>query len=215
MGETESIAYFGLQREFLVTNLKPLSNYTFSLEACNSRGCGRSSKVSFLTGEMAPLSVSLPIIVNITEESIVLKWNKPNNDQIYSGFLIGYVLYVSHYHDFVFNTSVYNASACTDCSSNVQLLSDLTPGVDYIIVLSACTSGGCTNSSELRVSTLESFPNVDDIVIRAKEKTATSLLVAWNEPSRPNGKKIVYFSHCIAWKYHSVYSIQISTVSSR
>ena len=138
---------------------------------------------------MAPLSVSLPIIVNITEDSIVLKWSKPNNDQIIGGFLTGYKLYVSQVDEFVYNTSIYNATTCAECSSNIKVLSNLTSGTEYIIILSACTNGGCTNSSELKVTTLESFPNVDDIIINAKEKTANSITVAWNKPSRPNGKK--------------------------
>ena len=185
-GNVESVIYFGLRTDYQASNLKPLSNYSFSLEACNSKGCGRSKVVSFLTGEMAPISVSQPILVNLTETVITLKWNKPTNDQLMSGFLIGYILYVSQ-KQYEYNV-MYNASTCTECASNVQVLSGLIPGSEYIIHLSACTNGGCTNSSELRVTTLESVPFVDDIVIKAKERTSSSILIEWNAPSRPNGR---------------------------
>lgn len=140
---------------------------------------------------MAPLSVSPPILVNITEDSITLKWNKPNNDQIIGGYLTGYILYVSEVDEFYYNTSTYNETTCAECASNIKTLTNLTSGTDYIIVLSACTNGGCTNSSELKVTTLESFPNVDDIIITAKERNATSLILSWTKPKKPNGINII------------------------
>lgn len=88
------VVYFGLRREFRITNLRPLTNYSFTLEVCNSIGCARSSQVSYSTAEMAPLSVQTPSVLKITQDMIILKWNKPNNDQLMSGFLIGYILYV-------------------------------------------------------------------------------------------------------------------------
>lgn len=68
----------------------------------------------------------------------------------------------------------------------------LKPGVDYIIRLSACTGGGCRNSSALKVTTLESLPNVADIELKAYERTSTFLALRWNKPKEPNGKIIKY-----------------------
>ena len=140
---------------------------------------------------MAPLSVSPPIIVNITETSIGLKWSKPNNEQIIGGYLTGYILFVSQVDEFYYDTSVINETTCAECASNVKIITDLESGTEYVIILSACTNGGCTNSSELKVTTLESFPNVEDIVIKAEERNATSLRLAWNKPRRPNGNLII------------------------
>lgn len=71
-------------------------------------------------------------------------------------------------------------------------MNGLTPGVDYTIRLSACTGGGCRNSSALKVTTLESLPNVADMVLEAYERTSTYLALRWNEPKEPNGKIIKY-----------------------
>jgi hypothetical protein len=190
----ESIIYFGLRREYRIMNLKALSNYSFTLEVCNAIGCARSTPVSFLTTEMAPLSVPAPIILNITQTRILVKWNKPNNDQIVNGFLIGYILYLNYKNMGPNNneSQSFNISTCLECSANFKELNDLSPGTEYVIILSACTSGGCTNSSELRVNTLESLPLVDDLKIFALNKTSTSLVIGWTRPKSLNGKENKY-----------------------
>ena len=140
----ENIIYFGLRKEFWIRSLKPLSNQSFSLEVCNSIGCARSELVYFQTTEMAPLSVPTPLIVNITQTRIFLKWNKPDNDQIINGLLIGYILYVNNERTMYTNEQpvVFNITGCLECSANIKELDKLMPGTQYIIVLSACTHGG-------------------------------------------------------------------------
>ena len=189
--DSENVIFFGLKREFEVVNLKAGTNYTFVLEVCNSIGCGRSDFVYFETTETAPLSVNPPILVNLTETMIFLKWNKPTNDQLDGAFLTGYILYVSQlaeFYSFNLTSLVYNITTCAECSASYRNLSNLTPGSDYKIILSACTNGGCTNSSEIKITTLETFPNIDDIIFYAKNKTSTSILVEWSHPKKPNGK---------------------------
>lgn len=91
-----------------------------------------------------------------------------------------------------FNTSVYNISTCNECSANIKDLDGLIPGTEYTITLAACTNGGCTNSSELRVKTLESLPIAEDIQIYSNQTTSTSILVEWTRPKRPNGRLVKY-----------------------
>jgi len=69
---SENAIYFGLNLEYLYENLKSFTTYTFSLEACNRIGCSRSPQSSFTTSEMAPLSVMVPLVVNV-DTSIKLK----------------------------------------------------------------------------------------------------------------------------------------------
>ena len=51
---------------------------------------------------------------------------------------------------------------------------------------------GCTNSSELKVNTIESIPLVDDILIYTLNKSANSLVIEWSKPKYPNGQANKY-----------------------
>ena len=89
-----NVVYFGLKREYVASALEPLTNYSFSLEACNSVGCTRSRVVYYRTREMAPRSVAPPVVINTTDTEMTLNWHKPNNDELANGFLLSYVLYL-------------------------------------------------------------------------------------------------------------------------
>ena len=119
-------------------------------------------------------------------DSIILKWNRPSGDQLIDGSLTNYILYVSQ--------SEFDGIklASIDCETTIQQLDNLIPGTEYRIILAACTNGGCTNSSEIRVTTIEKLPDVKDIVIRLIEKTATYLSIEWNKPKAPNGLILKY-----------------------
>lgn len=189
----ENIIYFGLVRYFKVTNLKPLTNYTYSVEACNTIGCTRSSRVSFTTSEIAPLKVATPILLNITARSATIRFSKPPNDQILNAHLIGYIIFIipniqSASVVLKMNlTMAINVSNCEECGVNVKILDNLIPGTNYTLVLSACTNGGCTNSSKVAFKTLDALPDVYDIVIRALVQGDDYLVLTWNAPMFPNG----------------------------
>ncbi len=203
---SENAIYFGLNLEYLYENLKSFTTYTFSLEACNRIGCNRSPQSSFTTSEMAPLSVMVPAVVNVDtselifililkmisfsfsfcQDSIILKWNRPSGDQLIDGSLTNYILYVSQ--------SEFDGIklASIDCETTIQQLDNLISGTEYRIVLAACTNGGCTNSSELKITTIEKLPDVTDIVIKLIDKNATFLSIEWNKPKSPNGRILKY-----------------------
>lgn len=170
----------------MVINLHPLTSYTFILEVCNAIGCARSEKASFSTKEMAPLFVPIPTVLKITQNVIIMKWSKPSNDQIQNGFLTNYILYLND-AEYFFNITSFNISTCAECASNIKDLNNLIPGALYEIILSACTKGGCTNSTILPVRTLESDPDTSDLKIELAEKGFDYLILNWTRPSRPNG----------------------------
>ena len=109
--------------------MKSFTTYTFSLEACNRIGCSRSPFVSFTTSEMAPLSVSVPLVVSVTSTSIILKWNRPSGDQLIDGLLTEYALYISE------TDSNGIKLASIDCQTTIQQIDNLIPGTTYRIIL--------------------------------------------------------------------------------
>jgi hypothetical protein len=68
-----------------------------------------------------------------------------------------------------------------------KVVENLVPGTDYFMVLSACTGGGCTNSSFLNVTTLEVMPDVSDVLLSVFDRYSTRLGITWTKPTRPNG----------------------------
>lgn len=195
----EGIIYFGLLTTFKILGLKPLTNYTFSLEVCNTIGCSRSTQVSYVTQEIAPISVNPPTILNITDRAAFIRFSKPTNEQILNAQLIGYVIYAIPKLSAQVSTSPaaairvnliikINVSTCEECGVVVRKLENLIPGTEYGLILSACTNGGCTNSSELKFQTFDALPDVLDVAIRVVERSSTFLQLVWNTPAFPNGK---------------------------
>ncbi|RNA36344.1 usherin [Brachionus plicatilis] len=135
---------------------------------------------------MAPLFVPVPTLLKVTQSVLIIKWSKPTNDQIQNGFLTNYILYLND-TEYFYNITSFNISTCAECASNIKDLNNLIPGALYEITLSACTKGGCTNSSVLFVRTLESDPDTSDIKIELVEISFSFLVLNWTRPSRPNG----------------------------
>lgn len=91
---TESVLYFGLSNGYMVENLISHFEYEFSLEACNRIGCSRSDRTRFKTLEMIPISVSVPEVIDIDTNGIILRWSRPTTEQLVNGILQEYILYV-------------------------------------------------------------------------------------------------------------------------
>lgn len=192
VNDNENIIYFGLMTTYKVLNLKPLKNYTFVLEVCNSIGCTRSSFVSFMTTDIAPISVTAPVIFNITDRTASIRFSKPSNDQILTAHLIGYIIYLIPNNSEIVQTTQINVSTCAECGINIKNLDNLIPGTDYGVLLSACTNGGCTNSTLVKFRTFDALPEVNDVTIRVANKTSTQIELAWNKPKFPNGELTGY-----------------------
>ena len=73
--------------------------------------------------------------------------------------------------------------------ANVALqinVTSLDPYIEYTVVVSACTIGGCGNSSPIQVRTLPAKPEGQPAPT-ATALSSTSLRVSWDPPERPNG----------------------------
>jgi hypothetical protein len=194
----ERVVYFGLLKQYNITEgLEPFTQYSFTLEVCNRIGCTRSIPVIFETLENAPVNVQAPIVLSVTFDSVIIKWLKPSviSNRNVTNVMTAYFLYlnVNYPNSNLSDSFIINATQCTYCDSNIYRLNDLKPGSNYSLILSACNTGGCTNSTQpLLFETLEISPNVSDVLITALTNTGSLLTVHWNEPSEMNGKLIKY-----------------------
>ena len=107
--------------------------------------------------------------------SLTLSWNPPTQP---NGLITQYQLYV----DGVVRFSGQGTSTT---------VSSLLPSTSYAFIVEACTSAGCTNSSESSNSTLPDRPDglAPPLVIPL---TPTSLEVTWQPPETSNGDILNY-----------------------
>lgn len=129
-----------------VMMLKNLSHtttfYSYSITACTSEGCITSPHANITTLEAPPATVEAPTVNNITANSANISWSKPLTQ---NGDVTEYVLKLNQ------NESYSGTELHT-------VLSDLQPHTTYQLVLSACTSGGCTTSTTVSATTEEAPP---------------------------------------------------------
>lgn len=107
--------------------------------------------------------------------SLTLSWRPPTKP---NGFITEYTLYVD-------GVIRFSGEARTTTVSN------LSPSNPYTFVVQACTSAGCSNSSESSNTTLPDKPDgLSPPTITPL--TPTSLEITWDEPENPNGVILNY-----------------------
>lgn len=110
--------------------------------ACTSEGCITSPPTNITTLEAPPAAVEAPTLLSVTSNSINVSWSRPATQ---NGEVTEYVLRLD-------TEEIYRGSELS------VALSDLQPHTSYQLLLSACTSGGCTASSTVSAVTDEAPP---------------------------------------------------------
>ncbi|KAF3832467.1 hypothetical protein F7725_026132 [Dissostichus mawsoni] len=150
-------------------DLLPFSTYSYSIIACTSEGCINSPHTNITTLQAPPATVEAPAVDSITSNSLNISWSKPLTQ---NGEVTEYVLKLN-------NEETYRGR-------NLHtVLSDLQPHTSYHLVLSACTSGGCTSSD--RKSVVTGRPPTGFIPPTLKVTGPESVEVSWRQPEHPNG----------------------------
>lgn len=116
---------------------------SYAVIACTSEGCIASRHTNITTLEAPPASVEAPHVDGATSSVLNVSWSKPATQ---NGQVTEYVLKLDH-------EEVYRGRELG------LVLSELRPHTSYRLVLSACTSGGCTTSSAVSAFTEEAPPN--------------------------------------------------------
>ena len=168
--------YTGLGLNVTDTGLAPYTSYTYVLQACTRPGCSLGLGTSVVTGEAAPTGVGVPTLVSLSATVIGISWSPPSSP---NGIIAQYVV------------SIQPVSILISSTKLAVNVTNLTPYTLFTITLTACTGAGCTTSDPGTVLTLESIPGPMQLP-RLTAASPTSVLVAWNPPSIPNGVIVRY-----------------------
>lgn len=115
---------------------------SYAIIACTSEGCVASPRTNITTLEAPPAAVEPPTLRSVTSTGVDVSWSRP---ALRNGEVTEFVLRLD-------DEEVYRGSELS------VALSDLRPHTSYRLLLSACTSGGCTASSAVSAVTTEAPP---------------------------------------------------------
>ncbi|KAG8584399.1 hypothetical protein GDO81_008814 [Engystomops pustulosus] len=162
----------------VLTGLVPFTNYAVTLSVCTLSGCSEDSGVlNITTLQEAPGDV-LPPSAESYPSSLYLHWSPPKNP---NGVISQYMLYMDGVQIHTGKETGYNISA-------------LAPFTTHRFLLSACTVVGCTNSSQVTLTTAQLSPEyVAPPVLRVLD--STRIHIQWNEPDIVNGILERYMLH--------------------
>eukprot|EP00794_Sanderia_malayensis_P020024 gene20024-21985_t len=157
---------------YIDTGVRPWTTYEYRIIARTVVGGTPSPYNSVKTPEGDPEGIAAPSVTALSSSSLLVQWTAP---AIPNG-------YVTHYY---VKTAGHNQLANRTTSLSLTL-TGLASYVEYAVVISACTVGGCGDSPATRMRTLTSLPAGQNAPT-AEATSSTSLLVRWNLPSHPNG----------------------------
>ncbi|KAK2854220.1 hypothetical protein Q5P01_006881 [Channa striata] len=163
----------------VLSGLAPSTRYTVTVSACSPVGCTESLhndngddndlRSSLTTPEEAPLAVSPPAAVS-SPSALYVTWEPPARP---NGRITEYLLY----HN---DQTVYRGKESQHNITGLGVYST------HVVILSACTSAGCTNSSQVTLLTSQLPPGP----LPAPNLTlldSRTVLVEWSRPSLLNG----------------------------
>ncbi|XP_055085949.1 usherin [Periophthalmus magnuspinnatus] len=157
--------------------LTPATRYSITVSACTHFGCTESPQkhtdgglMSLLTTpEEAPDAVFPPVTVS-SPTSLHVTWKPPAKP---NGVIIEYLLYHNGQMVYKGTGEQYNIAGLAVYST-------------HVLVVSACTSAGCTNSSQVTVVTSQLPPGPLQAPVLTRLDSRT-ILVEWARPSQVNG----------------------------
>ena len=175
----KEVVFSGFDFNYTVTGLNPATEYGFEVLAVNGGGNVSSGVTTETTKDAPPTFIGPPEVSSLSANAILVTWSEPEEP---NGNIIGYYLY----RDGNGITGILNTFLYTDSS--------LQPFTDYGYIIQACTSAGCTNSSEAVNTTLEAPPTGFDNPVLS-DIQSHSVMVSWSSPSSPNGIITGYSVH--------------------
>ncbi|KAK7153113.1 hypothetical protein R3I93_011118 [Phoxinus phoxinus] len=170
---------------FEVGDLSPWSLHSFRVQACTAQGCALGPLVESRTLEMPPIGQVTLYVFSETPHSVRAKWDapaKPNGNLTYT------VLFTGPGQNFSsFETPETETRELLSTGKEGQWVSigGLLPYSNYTVLVKACNSQGCVESSPTSVSLPPGAPD-GLLPPRLAAATPTSLQVSWAAPARHN-----------------------------
>ncbi len=158
------------ERTFVDSGLLPFTVYSYTVTACTTGGCTTSPATVIRTQETAPYFVNPPQLTSASSTAIQVSWLPP---QITNGQIREYRLSVDGDTRYIGQDTSF-------------LVDNLTPYQAYLFVLTACTNGGCQDSSSVQ-GRPEEAPPTGMRVPALRVTSSTSIEVTWDAPEYSNG----------------------------
>ncbi|XP_076463865.1 usherin-like [Babylonia areolata] len=179
--------YTGTDTTAFDYGLLPYTDYIYRVIAENSVGEVSSPWGYGRTREGAPVGVGPPTHVRVLSGyDVEVKWNEPQST---SGLLTKTIILAYNLQD---PDQPPVTREVLDVNVEAVNMTDLVPDTDYRFKISACTSGGCTESVEGKdAHTLVEAP--EEVMAPSAVSTDTTLQVFWDPPAKPNGNITGYF----------------------
>uniref|UniRef100_A0A8C9TAU7 Protein tyrosine phosphatase receptor type Q n=1 Tax=Scleropages formosus TaxID=113540 RepID=A0A8C9TAU7_SCLFO len=164
---------------YVVQNLNPFTEYTFTVSAFTGVGEGPPVKIREKTREQVPSAVQSVSYQNISTTSILLSWEPPLNP---NGLITHYTVYVLDLGSQEAFQRVMNKTSI--------LLTGLKKYTKYKVRVAASTAAGESALSEeddVFVVTQEDEPDSPPVNLAVFNITASAATVTWSPPEKPNG----------------------------
>ncbi|XP_053408878.1 usherin-like [Mercenaria mercenaria] len=182
------------EKKYIDTELIAFTYYKYTITACSGGGCTTSEPTIARTKESAPLKVSPPTLFAVNSTSLRVTWQRP---QITTGEVSAYQLHM-------------NSIVVYEGMEFQYVVTGLIPFTDYTFKLTACTTGGCTDSGYMTGKTDDDVPkNMSPAILRVM--SSSSIEISWQEPEYPNG---VITSYDVRRNERLVYTESVSVSGS-
>jgi usherin len=182
------------EKKYIDTDLIAFTYYKYTITVCSGGGCTTSEPTIARTKESAPLKVTPPTLFAVNSRSLRITWQRP---QITTGEISAYQL---HMNDIV----IYEGMDLQ------YVATGLVPFTDYTFKLTACTTGGCTDSGEVMGKPDDDVPrNLSPPILRVM--SSSSIEISWQEPEYPNG---VITSYDVRRNERLIYTESVSVSGS-
>ncbi|KAL5008917.1 hypothetical protein ScPMuIL_014498, partial [Solemya velum] len=158
--------------------LSPHTEYEYRLRITNHGGEGESIWVTVLTMSSRPAGVNPPSVNILGPTSMEIVWAPPLQP---NGALESYTISLPEPRLEFRNTTFINS----------VVVNDLTPYTQYMVILTACTSAGCTESVPAKVRTDGAIP--EGLLPPVPTPISQNMIsVLWQPPDRSNGPNLRY-----------------------
>ena len=154
-----------------VTNLQPYTDYTVTVDACNSIGCAEGTAV-VTTLEAVPQFIAAPILQALNPTTVNVQWEEPARP---NGVIVSYIL---------------RRDGLTITEGNIRRYNDtnLPPNQGYSYTVQAFTAvGGSEQSPSSLIQTPPDTPeDISPPILTVLG--SDSILAEWEVPGQPNGE---------------------------